>query len=216
MKKQIQLFLIVISLFFITGCSATLSTHELSSSKKESYKFCPYKVDIQESKFSCGAAVVSSFINYWGEESKEKEILSNFPPKSELGYSVGELKSILEEKGFITFVKSGKIKDIEYEIDNGRPVILPLSIPRKVLFTSFYSTDFTISQVLYRKFLEKAGTYNHFVAVIGYDDITGNYLIADPSHGIETVSEKRLIKAWNSLNNIMIIGANPNFANTLN
>jgi len=142
----------------------------------------------QSEKYSCGSASVATIRGYWGDSSDETEILKKHPPASkQKGYSLKELQKILKSYGFSAFVIKGSRYTLNYEIMNGRPVIVAVKITPVIS---------KVLKILTRKNLKWHREYSHFLTVYGLD--SNFFYIFDPQKGYMKMKINDFREIWAS------------------
>ena len=138
----------------------------------------------QDNQTGCGAAVLSSVVSYWGKTLSYKEIIEKHPQKSDLGYTVGELKKIANAHGLLAYSLIMNEKILKEQIKKGRPVIIPV----KIFFLKAYKY---LPEFL--PFLDNL-TFSHFLVVFGFDQ--DNFWVMNPANGYERIKSEDLINSW--------------------
>ena len=180
----------------LAGCASTpLATQDMRANHLENIAHVRFTIQEQSNPTSCGAAVVASALTYWGIESTEAEILDKYPPVSPEGYSLAQLREIMEAKGLRAFIIRGNADELRKEISKGRPVILPIRVVSGTLRPIIEISAFVVRYVAERF----APRDNHFVVGIGYS-LAGSgaqeILLADPASGIRMIDEDSLNEHW--------------------
>lgn len=123
MKKKHQVLIYTFFLFFLMGCKNLTKDSALNLSERNNIETSVKRHTVMELRnlhvvkqkldYSCGAAALATLmINYFGEETSEKEILDlldirikDLPKKEkkrkkENGFSLLDLKAVAKEKGY--------------------------------------------------------------------------------------------------------------------
>ena len=132
----------------------------------------------------CGAATISSLLEYWDKPVSYETIVLNYPSKSEKGYAVGELKYIALEYDLVAYSLQMSEKSLRKNLEMGRPIIIAV---KKYIFEYIkILPDFL-------PFKDQI-TYSHFLVVFGYND--DGYWIMDPAEGYNFVTTDALREMW--------------------
>lgn len=132
----------------------------------------------------CGAAVLSSVMAYWGISKSYDYIISKYPQRSELGYTLGELKQIASQQGLLSFSLIMNETNLIKQLEKGRPIIVPV----KVFLSKFYEylPNFT-------PFLG-ALKFSHYLVIFGFDN--AGYWIMNPASGYSYLERDEFLKMW--------------------
>lgn len=77
----------------------------------------------QEASNDCGAAAAAMVLTHWGSPTSLEELQTDLPA-TKGGVRAHELRDALLKRGLQAFVIEGTMADLEYEIAQGRPVIV--------------------------------------------------------------------------------------------
>jgi len=180
-------FLILIS---VSGCTSTPI-----QKKFEHFDWCSVKAISQRRSDSCGSACMVAVLTYWGLTVTEKEVLLEFPPLPEGGYSIAQLKSIATVKGLESYALTmlpNPRRMIREQIMKGRPVICAVRLPTDL----YFAHDVPLIGTIYRWWSwNKSYRKNHFIVVIG-TNINDEFLFMDSAFGYATLSWKHLRDCW--------------------
>jgi predicted double-glycine peptidase len=145
----------------------------------------------QLESFSCGAASLEMVSAYWGKTIRQEDIINTAGDRvREIGFSVGELKSIAAASGLKAVSFAGSDRILEKQLTRGRPVIVALSLP--------YNR--TLKSPLMRKMPASIGAayfmhnYSHFVVVVGIT--AAKIIVMDPLTGIDSYTRDEFEKRW--------------------
>ena len=132
----------------------------------------------------CGAAALSSVLNYWDKPVSYESIVTKYPSAAAEGYSVGELKYIASKSGLIAYSLQMSEKTLKENLAKGRPIIIAV---KDYLFKYInILPDFL-------PFKDQV-TYSHYLVVFGYSD--KGYWVMDPAEGYKYVSFDKLNIIW--------------------
>jgi hypothetical protein len=179
----------------------------------------PVAHDRQTEGPSCGAHVMASVINYWigpGAASGEA-IYRETPPAARDGYSMAELLVLARQHGLTASAVRLTDDDILRELENGRPVLVPVRLP------TVYLQDWTLpganeplvglpSRVVTTRtgwLSEWTGLAmaDHYLLIAGYEDET--FVALEPIMGFRTISFERLERYRRPFNNAAMVFSGP-------
>jgi ABC-type bacteriocin/lantibiotic exporter with double-glycine peptidase domain len=127
---------------------------------------------LQEGNHDCGAASLSAVLGFWGRPSAPSEI-SSAEGKTGQRLRAGDLEQYARTHGFASYVFYGTLKDVAYELDHGRPVIVGLGKP--------YEGNKAVA---------------HYEVVVGYSRAKKQVLLLDPGRGWQTDSFDGFAREW--------------------
>ncbi len=203
MSSNLPLVILII-LFATSGCSTThmiKSVHDervLDSLSKA--QFVQVSFEQQLTDYGCGAAVLISVLRYWDVAKDQGYIVGHYPPRSNNGYTLGELKVIAKKIGLYAFAIKGKLFNIKEQLLKGRPVIVPIKVD------SDYITEGASPFIgLISRYITKLLTpsYDHYVVVFGYDKKL--IWVMDPVMGIRSINIAQFLEMWESEQNAMLL-----------
>ncbi len=138
----------------------------------------------QTREVTCGLAAFASVARMWGVEVSQNDEYMAFPPLDAIrGYSVEELKQVIESRGFSVSAVRGDDAFLREQIEEGRPVIVPLRKVRYQFRPEARTSAKRIRRIATSPDVED--NLDHFVVVVGYG--AGGYLIVDPDDGFAVV-----------------------------
>ena len=115
----------------------------------------------QYSNYDCGAIAFFAVISFFGIDTREDKVIKALGTDSKKGTNILKMKSYAEELGFkADIVQHMTVEDLEDQISNGIPVIMPIQA------WSAYGDP-------------KDDTQGHYVVAIAYDD--KKFYFEDPS-----------------------------------
>tara|TARA_R110000823_G_C15877403_1_gene494714 strand:+ start:593 stop:1213 length:621 start_codon:yes stop_codon:yes gene_type:complete len=191
---RVLLKVVIISLVLLGGCQkSNLSLLENSCSEVG----CIHPLDALKSinlsrlnyvkqldQKGCGAAAISSLLEYWDKSASYESIVLKYPSASTKGYAVGELKYIASEYGLAAYSLQMSEKSLRKNLSMGRPIIIAV---KKYIF------DYINVLPNFLPFKEYI-TYSHYLVVFGYND--EGYWVMDPAKGYYFVTNKALKEMW--------------------
>lgn len=125
----------------------------------------------QRGDTDCGPAALATLLSRWGIAPATAAAPA---PAEGRGNRAGELRDEARRLGFRSYVFEGSFDDLDFEIANGRPVLLGLV--RSV----------------------EARRSAHFVVVVGREMGGGRWLLADPALGLAVVAREHLARQWSA------------------
>lgn len=203
-KISLSLALYGLAVLFLTNTVSCSSSRQSTESKRfqkrySNYRYCELEAVKQSSQISCGAAALTSVLNYWKNDDQpafiEKNLVTQYPPRSSEGYPILQLREIALKNGVaafaVTFDDDPWKKLIEH-IDKGRPVITAVRLPRG----RYFGKTIPLVETLDRRTLWSTGNEwkSHYVVVIGrnYKDV----IFMDPEYGIVHTNRDAFMDFW--------------------
>lgn len=190
--------------FFVTAtvsCSSSRKSTESKRFKKRysNYRYCELDAVKQSSQTSCGAAALTSVLNYWKNDDQpevnEKNLVAQYPPRSSEGYPILQLREIALENGVAAFAVTfddDPWKRLVEHVDKGRPVITAVRLPRG----RYFGKTLPLVETLDRRTLWATGKEwkSHYVVVIGrnYKDV----IFMNPEYGIVHTNRDAFMNFW--------------------
>lgn len=136
---------------------------------------------MQEGNHDCGAASLSALLGFWGRPSTPLQI-SEAAGRSGQRLSAGDLEQYARSHGFASYVFYGTLKDVAYELDHGRPVIVGLGKP--------YQGNNAVA---------------HYEVVVGYSRDKRRVLLLDPGRGWQTDSFDGFAREWGVSKGVTVV-----------
>jgi ABC-type bacteriocin/lantibiotic exporter with double-glycine peptidase domain len=136
---------------------------------------------MQESSHDCGAASLSAVLGFWGRPSTPSQI-SEASGRAGQRLAAGDLEQYAKSHGFASFVFYGTMKDVAYELDHGRPVIVGLGKP--------YQGNKAVA---------------HYEVVVGYSRDKRQVLLLDPGRGWQTDSFEGFAREWSVSKGVTVV-----------
>ena len=184
--------------------SADNSFEVLHRSFRSNGLVLPVVHDRQQLPQSCGANAMASIINYWrgAEEVSGQQLYASTPPADPRGYNLAELLTLARTQGLLANAVRLDKDDILQELENGRPVLVPVSIPAVYVETHTLPGENTPALgVVERAFIGRMGWVSehtnlamvaHYLVIAGYD--AHRFVVVDPVRGFRTISFERLAR----------------------
>lgn len=177
----------------------------------------PVAHDRQTNPAACGAHVLASVINYWQGSSAVTgdAIFATHIPAAPDGYSIAEVMRIAGEHGLTSSAVRLTHEDILRELENGRPVMVPIRVPS--VYVQPWSlpganvpvlglpSNFISARVAQISEWTDRAMVNHYVLVVGHDD--DKFVVVEPVQGYRTISFERLDRYRRDFNNAAVVFA---------
>lgn len=162
----------------------------------------PVVHDRQTQGPSCGAHALASVVNYWRKDAAltGDALYSSTPPRAKAGYSMAELLTLAQSQGLVASAVRLPQPALLRELDNGRPVIVPIRAPSIFLQQRVLpGGDVPVVGVARNMLINRAGRVSeftrlamvdHYLVVVGYNEKTA--VVVEPVMGYRTLSFERL------------------------
>lgn len=183
------------------GCvtKPTQTDSRAFQSRYQGFQYCAIEAVRQSRQASCGAAALTSLLNYWKEEEgasyTEPELVAKYPAESSEGYPILQLRQMAMHEGIAAFaltMDSNPWSQLSEQIKNGRPVLCAVRLPRG----RYYGKSLPLVETLDRRSLMSTGNewLSHYVVVMGrtHDEV----LLMDPRHGIVRLDRDSFLQFW--------------------
>lgn len=119
----------------------------------------PTPVVIQAQREDCGLAALAMVAGAWGRTWTLPDLAHQLPPTA-AGVRLGKLRDLAVTRGLEAYVVKGTFKDLEHELQNGRPVLLGLVLP-----------------------FDRTNNLNHYEVVVAMNPVDGTVVTRDPATG---------------------------------
>ncbi len=197
----IAVALLVGAATLVTGCLTTPKGTDARSfqSRYQGFNYCAIDAVRQSRQLSCGAAALTSVMNYWRAEDRppfeERDLIERYPAKSPEGYPILQLREIALREGIAAFALTmdrDPWNQLGEQIDNGRPVICAVNLPRG----KYFGRSLPLVETLDRRTVMTTGNEwkSHYVVAMGrtHDEV----LLMDPKYGIVRISREQFLHFW--------------------
>lgn len=197
------LFVVLISALALTGCVTTPKKTEGKNfqARYRGFNYCSVDAVKQSRQLSCGAAALTSVMNYWIEDDparapyEEKQLIERYPSKSPEGYPILQLREIAITEGFAAFaltMERDPWSQLGDQIDNGRPVICAVTLPRG----KYFGGSLPLVETLDRRTVMTTGNEwkSHYVVAMGRTN--DEVLLMDPKYGIVRIGREQFLHFW--------------------
>lgn len=183
----------------LTGCS---SGPKLASDKSFAVEFLDFKYSKvplvnQTEQSSCGAAALTSVIQYWTEakDVTEPQLIASYPPQSKEGYPLLQLRQIALDQDLLAFgvtLDRDPLNQLSEHLEKGRPVITALTLPRG----RYFGDNLPVIETFDRRAIAGFGERwkNHYVVVMGQS--SRDFMLMDPQYGYVSVGKGDFLEYW--------------------
>jgi len=197
----------------LSGCS---SGPQLASDKSFAVEFLDFKYSKvplvnQSEQRSCGAAALTSVIQYWTEtgEVTESQLLASYPPESKEGYPLLQLRQMALDQDLLAFgvtLDRDPLTQLSEHLEKGRPVITALTLPRG----RYFGDNLPVIETFDRRAIAGFGERwkNHYVVVMGQS--SRDYMLMDPQYGYVSLGKGDFLEYWKRQGySALIVSAKP-------
>jgi hypothetical protein len=153
---------------------------------------------------SCGANALASVVNYWrgpGTVSGQR-LYEASPPADPHGYNLAELLTLARAQGLLASAVRLDEAGIVQELENGRPVLVPVSVPAVYVEGHVLpGEDAPVIGWVERAFVGRMGwvmehtntaMVSHYLVVTGYEG--RRFVVVEPVRGYRTISFERFAR----------------------
>ncbi len=181
------------------GCAIKSTDSKKFKEDYKGFRYCSVDAVKQSEQLSCGAAALTSVLNYWKRDDQpefaEEDLIENNPARSDEGYPLLQLREMALERGLVAFavaLDEDPWRQLFEHVDAGRPVIAAIQCPRG----RYYGKKVPLVETLDRRAIMSTGNEwkSHYVVVMGrnYRDV----LFMDPEYGIVRTSRDDFLSFW--------------------
>jgi ABC-type bacteriocin/lantibiotic exporter with double-glycine peptidase domain len=132
----------------------------------------------QRAELDCGPTALAMVVGYWRPGSAQE-----IAAKTDQRYSAGELRDRARALGLAAEVVSGDLRDIKFELEQGRPVIVGVAKPTA------------------------EGAVSHYEVVVGVHPDTKRIASLDPAAGWRQNSYEGFLKEWIPAGRLLLVVA---------
>lgn len=197
------LLIIAIACLGLSGCNTfrsqgdvvtdvTAPTAPPEEERDTSFKYCPIETVSQTSSKTNGLAALASVMKYWEQEVDVPTLEANFPAKSEAGYPLLQLRRIATKQGLIAFaltMKDRPLEQVSEQLENGRPIIVPVQLPDGHSAAATNLPDATATATVAEPALP-----HRYVVIFGQSH--DQFLLMDPAQGIVKLNKQEFVSYW--------------------
>ncbi len=196
----------------LTGCLTTPKSTEGRNfqARYRGFNYCGVKAVKQSRQLSCGAAALTAVLNYWIEDDparqpfEEKNLIAKYPAKSPEGYPILQLREMAIQEGFAAFALTmdrDPWNQLGEQIDNGRPVICAVNLPRG----KYFGGSLPLVETLDRRTVMTTGNEwkSHYVVAMGRTN--DEILLMDPEYGIVRIGRDQFLHFWGLENHASLV-----------
>ena len=182
-----------------SACAVKSTDSDAFKEKYKGFRYCSVEAVKQSEQLSCGAAALTSVLNYWKEDDQpsfeEPALIEKYPARSTEGYPILQLREIALDRGFAAFavtLDEDPWRQLFEHVDAGRPVIAAIDCPRG----RYFGKEVPLVETLDRRAVMSTGNEwkSHYVVVMGrnYRDV----LFMDPEYGIVRTDREDFLSFW--------------------
>lgn len=183
----------------MAACAVKTTDSKSFKEKFKGFRYCSVDATKQSKQLSCGAAALTSVLNYWKEDDQptyqEKDLITANPARSEEGYPILQLREMALDRGLVAFavtLDEDPWRELFEHIDAGRPVITAIQCPRG----RYFGKKVPLVETLDRRAVMSTGNEwkSHYVVVMGrnYREV----LFMDPEYGIVRANRDDFMYFW--------------------
>ena len=146
----------------------------------------PTPVVRQVRETDCGLAALAMVAGAWGRTWDPNELARATPP-GDKGVKLATLRDYARTQGFSAFALAATTKDLQHELENGRPIVLGLMLPYD-------------------------GKHNrsHYEVAIAYKPADGSVITIDPASGKWMTRNKQVLDAeWRAARYAALVVTGP-------
>jgi ABC-type bacteriocin/lantibiotic exporter with double-glycine peptidase domain len=92
------------------------------------HRAAPTPVVLQQNRTDCGLAALAMVAGAWGQSWTLKELQQSLPATAD-GVRLGALRDYARSHGLVAYAVKGSHKDLMFELERHRPVLLGLLLP---------------------------------------------------------------------------------------
>jgi ABC-type bacteriocin/lantibiotic exporter with double-glycine peptidase domain len=134
----------------------------------------------------CGSAALATVLGYLhpgGPATLRREAIdAALREEPGRGLAAGQLRDYARQQGFDAFVIQGEVKDLEHEVEAGRPVIVGVHKP-----------------------LSGGEALAHYEVFVGYNPERREVLTLDPARGLRRFELEGFLEEWHSAGQVAIV-----------
>lgn len=214
----------------VAGC-ATTPTSDVNSfaRQSDSNSFEPFEGGVDRAALvlpvvhdqqafgaACGAHALASVINYWRGAGTIRglDIYAATPPAdTQRGYSMAELAAIAGQRGLLASGVRLNLPDLIRELENGRPVLVPVRIPAIYVQDRTIpgqdtrvvgrATDIVVERMGRVSELTDLALVDHYLLLVGYD--RDRFVVVEPVMGYRTISFERIARYRRPFNDAALV-----------
>ena len=191
----------LLSALLLSSCITTAksTSNDNFDKRYKGFEYCKIDAVKQSRQLSCGAAALTSVLNYWKEDSAplytEKDLITAHRSRGVDGYPLLQLREIALQQRFAAFavtMSNDPLKKLTEHVSAGRPVIVACELPRG----KYFGKSLPLIETLDRRAMWASDKEwkRHYLVVIGhsYNEI----LVMDPQYGIVRLPRDQFLHFW--------------------
>jgi ABC-type bacteriocin/lantibiotic exporter with double-glycine peptidase domain len=146
----------------------------------------PTPVVRQARETDCGLAALAMVAGAWGRTWDPNELARTMPP-GDKGVKLATLRDYARTQGFSAFALAATTKDLQHELENGRPIVLGLMLP-----------------------YDMKHNQSHYEVAIAYKPADGSVITIDPASGKWMTRNKKVLDAeWKAARYAALVVTGP-------
>jgi ABC-type bacteriocin/lantibiotic exporter with double-glycine peptidase domain len=143
----------------------------------------------QRARLDCGPAALTMLAGRWQPDARIEEVRRQLrevdPGGAEAGHAAGALREVARRRGLQAFLIEGTFRDLEAELQRGRPVLVGLVKPTR------------------------GGGRPHYEVVVGLNRTSGHVLTADPERGWRKDTLAGFLSEWQPAGRLALVALGP-------
>lgn len=146
----------------------------------------PTPVVRQARETDCGLAALAMVAGAWGRTWDPNVLVSTIPP-GDKGVKLATLRDYARDQGFSAFALAATTKDLRYELEHGRPIVLGLMLP-----------------------YDMKHNRSHYEVAIAYKPADGSVITIDPASGKWMTRNSKVLDAeWKAAGYAALVVTGP-------
>ncbi len=177
------------------------ATRKFVGGNDSAFKYCPLETVRQTSSQSGGLAALVAVMNYWEQEVDVKALEEKYPAKSDAGYPLLQLRRIATKEGLIAFaltMKDRPLEQVSEQLENGRPVIVPVDLPSHGDSGSKPPVESLPDDPSATPTEQPSDTKSQHRYVVIFGQSSNQFLLMDPASGVVKVNKTEFIESWST------------------
>jgi len=177
------------------------ATKKFAGGNDSAFKYCPLETVRQPSSKTGGLAALVAVMNYWEQEVDVETLQQKYPPKSEAGYPLLQLRRIATKEGLIAFaltMKDRPLEQVSEQLENGRPVIVPVNLPSNGAPGSKPAVETPPTDPSAPPIEQPSDAKSPLRYVVIFGQSSNQFLLMDPASGVVKVNKTEFIESWST------------------
>jgi ABC-type bacteriocin/lantibiotic exporter with double-glycine peptidase domain len=171
-----------------SGCYRGAATRADPAAVKQDPGWVRVEVPLvrQQGTSDCGVAALASVLSYYGVRAPLSAIEARLGGAPSRGVRAEQLTRYAREQGLEAFAFFGTVKDLHYELERGRPVIVGIAKP--------YAGNRALT---------------HYLVIVGYEPRKERLLALDPADGLREYPLSGFLDEWRPTKRVAIVVMRP-------